>query len=39
VPNIPQEDMALRLIGRNQIVMIDKASNIRLGSCGVTYGA
>ena len=36
---VPAADIKLRLGGYNQMVMIDKASNIRVGSCGVTQGA
>ena len=36
---IPASDMKLRLCGHNQMVMIDTASNIKVGSCGVTQGA
>ena len=35
---IPASDMKLRLCGHNQMVMIDTASNIKVGSCGVTQG-
>jgi hypothetical protein len=36
---VPAAEMKLRLGGYNQMVMIDTASNIRVGSCGVTQGA
>jgi hypothetical protein len=36
---VPASDMKIRLGGYNQFVMIDTASNIRVGSCGLTKGA
>ena len=36
---IPVSDMKIRLGGYNQFVMIDTASNIRVGTSGVTVGA
>ena len=36
---VPAADMKLRLSGHNQMVMVDTASNIKVGSCGVTQGA
>jgi len=36
---VPVCDMKIRLGGYNQFVMIDTASNIRVGSTGVTMGA
>ena len=35
---VPAKDMKLRMGGYNQMVMIDTASNIRVGTCGVTQG-
>ena len=35
---VPAKDIKLRMGGYNQMVMIDTASNIRVGTCGVTQG-
>ena len=36
---VPATDMKIRLGGYNQMVMIDTASNIRVGTSGITKGA